>query len=71
MKVKKKAEYNDLKMELWLRMRDAGELVWVTKEGKEIPIKDMSTEHLINALRCLEWKDDMIAASIQERDYEY
>ena len=67
----KKAGYSDLKKELWLRMRDAGEIVWVTKENKEIPIKDMSTEHLINTLRYLDWKDDMIAASINERDYKY
>lgn len=67
----KKAEYSDLHRELWLRMRNAGEIVWVTKENREIPIKDMSTEHLINTLRYLEWKEDAVAASINEWDYKY
>ena len=40
----------DLEMELWLRRRNEGQIVWSTKDGFEIPIKDMTDVHLDNAL---------------------
>ena len=46
----KYATLEDLKREAWLRCRNAGEIVWRTKEGKEISIKDMTDQHLLNAI---------------------
>lgn len=43
-----KATLSDLQLELWLRKRDS--LYWETREGKQIPLKQMSTEHIVNAL---------------------
>ena len=43
-----KADIEDLKKELWLRQRE--NLVWETKDGKLIPLKEMTTEHIINAI---------------------
>ena len=49
-----KADIRDLYMEKWLRNRNKGQLVWVTKDGKEIPIKDMTDEHIENSIVLLE-----------------
>lgn len=43
-----KANLSDLQLELWLRKRDS--LYWETRDGKQIPLKQMSTEHIVNAL---------------------
>lgn len=48
-----RAELNDLIKERWLRERNSGEIKWVTKDGNEIPIKDMTNEHLENAINHL------------------
>ena len=45
-----KAGLNDLQLELWLRQRENGSIVWQTKNGHTIPIDKMSDEHLINAI---------------------
>lgn len=47
------ADADDLKLELWLRRRNSGKLVWTTKDNTKIPIKDMSTQHIINAINML------------------
>lgn len=49
-----KADFQDLKIEAWLRAREAGKIVWVTREGKQIPIKEMTDTHLCNTLKMLE-----------------
>lgn len=48
-----RAELNDLIKERWLRERNSGEIKWITKDGNEIPIKDMTNEHLENAINHL------------------
>ena len=54
-----KADYNDLIQELWLRMRNSGEIRWKTRNGEEIPIKDMSDSHLMNAIHMLEKQEEL------------
>lgn len=51
---KRLASLSDLKMELWLRRRCAGDIVWVTESGRDIPIKNMCRNHLINAINMIE-----------------
>lgn len=48
-----RADINDLKLERWLRRRDAGLIVWKTKGGHEIQLKNMSDSHLDNAINHL------------------
>lgn len=48
-----KAKLKDIERELWLRMRNEGKIVWVTKDNKEIPVKDMELPHLINTYNML------------------
>ena len=53
------ANIEDLKLELWLRKRNAGEIVWVTKNKQIIPIKDMSDNHLVNTVALLEKMEEL------------
>ena len=48
-----KASLSDLELELWLRNRNSGSIYWTTKNGDNIPIKEMSTGHLINTINML------------------
>lgn len=44
-----KADIEDLEKELWLRQRE--DMIWETKDGKQIPLKEMTTEHIINSIK--------------------
>ena len=44
------ANIDELRLEEFLRSRNSGKLVWKTKEGKIIPLKELSDEHLTNIL---------------------
>ena len=63
-KKKRRAVLEDLLKEKWLRERGDGDIVWKTKDGHEIPIIEMSDEHLDNAIEFLRQKkefDDVAA----------
>ena len=51
--MKQQATLEDLEREVWLRARNEGSIVWTTKNGDQIPIKDMSTQHLVNTINLL------------------
>lgn len=54
------ATLDDLKLELWLRQREKKEIVWVTKQGIQIPINDMTDDHIINAINCIIRQDEKL-----------
>jgi len=58
------ATEEDLRLEYWLRKRNSGRLMWRTKNGDEIPIKDLSDKHLVNIL-------DMFDAKYEIDKYQY
>lgn len=52
------ARIDDLKMELWLRMRNSGNIIWVTQASNKLALKDMSDSHLINAIKMLQRNEE-------------
>lgn len=54
------ATLDDLELELWLRQREKKEIVWVTKQGMQIPINDMTDDHIINAINCIIRQDEKL-----------
>ena len=54
------ANIDELRLEEFLRSRNSGKLVWKTKEGKIIPLKELSDEHLTNILNVYSRNKDEI-----------
>lgn len=54
------ATLDDLELELWLRQREKKEIVWTTKQGVQIPINDMTDDHIINAIKCITRQDEKL-----------
>lgn len=53
-----KANLEILKLEAFLRLRNNGQIVWKTKSGKVMPIKDMTDSRLYNSIAMLERAED-------------
>lgn len=64
------ADIMDLKLELWLRLRNDREIRWTTKDGQEIPIRDMSIGHIRNAINYFERKGEMADAYYFNSEFE-
>lgn len=60
------ATLQDLLLEKWLRQRESGSLVWTTKDGKVIPIKELTDQHLLNIVNMLIYNEQVK----QEREEE-
>lgn len=65
----KTATLNDLLKEKWLREREQGEIKWVTKKGVEIPIKDLTDEHLENIIKFLVEREEYIGIACDYAAY--
>lgn len=60
-----KATLEDLKRELWFRLRENKSIVWVTKDGREIPINELSDTHLLNIITILKGKQTISEQEIK------
>lgn len=64
-------DIKDLLQEQWLRKRNQGKLVWTTKDGKQIPLKDMTDQHIQNAINCLTRNEEMKDAAYDFMDEDW
>ena len=51
-----KATREDLEFELQLRRVE--EAVWTTRDGRQVPVKKMSTNHIINTINMIDRQVD-------------
>ena len=59
------ATLRDLELEQWLRARERGEIKWTTKDGRDIPIIEMSDSHLENAINHIYKKDEFESIAVE------
>lgn len=57
----------DRMIDYYCQELDADRGVWVTADGKEIHIKEMSTQHIKNCLRLLEEQTDDISETYKKQ----
>ena len=50
----RRATKRDLGLEMWLRQREQGLIVWITKEDDKIPINQMEDDHLLNTINLID-----------------
>lgn len=65
----REASIEDIRLEIWLRERNDREIRWKTKDGTEIPIRDMSLSHLRNVERMLERNEHLSEIACEYRAY--
>lgn len=61
----RKTTIQDLKPELRCLSYNSGSIIWTTKDNKNIPIKDMNTNHLVNTFKMLA-KQEAIAECFKD-----
>lgn len=59
------ADFKDLVYEKFLRDRNNGNLVWKTKDGKIIPLKDLEDSHLDNIIDMFERNEEMFDRNME------
>ena len=65
----RKADVNDIRLEIWIRERNERDIIWTTKEGLDVPIRDMSLNHLRNVERMLEKNENLSELWCEYRAY--
>lgn len=65
----READIEDIRLEIWLRERNDREIRWTTKDGTEIPIRDMSLSHLRNVECMLERKGHLLGIACDYQAY--
>lgn len=65
----READIDDIRLEIWIRERNDREIVWETKDGAKIPIRDMSLSHLRNVERMLERNEHLSEIACERRAY--
>ena len=62
------ADLADLKKELWLRRRNNSIIAWTTKNGRQIPINEMTDARLVDTIRMITYQQ---AEEKQRRQEEF